>query len=64
MSRQNYAMAKMRCPSVVGLEEVSKNIATMVNEVDDAFDSNRLIRIDCELRLYKTCSVLESRTTF
>ena len=65
MSREHYVIKKMRYPNVNGLVELSRRTGTTLQDLNDAFSADRLIRIDGNSCLHETCNrALENRNLF
>ena len=56
MSREHCIIKKMRCPNVNGLVELSRRTGTTLQDLNDDFSADRLIRIDGNSCLHEICN--------
>ena len=65
MSRECYLITKMRHPNVVGLVELSRRTGSTVEQTNDIFGLNRIVKIDTTSVLHEICNrTLENRAMF
>ena len=65
MSREHYLITKMRHPNVVGLVELSRRTGSTVEQTNDIFGLNRIVKIDTTSVLHEMCNrTLETGLSF
>ena len=65
MSGEHHVIKKMRYPKILGLVEVSRRTTTKLNDFNEVFRADRLIRTHPNSCSLETCNrTLENRTLF
>ena len=65
MSRSCCAITKMSHPNVVGLVELSRRTDSTIEDLQEIYGINRLIKINSKSTFHEICNrTLENRTTF